>query len=369
MIKTYSLAFWFLLPGIIVSCCHNNDQESVMTGIEAELDTFDDSGNVVRSPSENVDGVDTYYVNTLKYYYLDIHSISTIQHEHFEINKDAVVFTDKYNDIVLNDGKTICTPYAEISYYDEDSFGPIYKVWFIKEGTFELNVAYGSFKTSLRICSDNDSYLHNYCWKDMFSVLPWIETLDYRDLKETIIEQGYIGVAPGSFIDVTHTTDANDMSNVWNLLNSSLIKVDTPVSQVSGGSYKEYTYITSASRETLKISNGFLRDTENDGVYYLLPKDVKINNPYQEGYKLLAYASSCEIKKVADDSSVTTIDYLNQIEFTEWGDEASSANEPLYYIDAGMSVSAKLSIYASNRFEYRGVFYKIINDKTFAFCE
>ena len=375
MVKNSGLIIWFIIPAIIYSCNHGRNTVPIMTGIEGDLYVLPYATSEKEDCSYRyVDRVKTYYVSTLQYYSLTIDPKYNIQRQTLPaIYGDVITFDDATDIITIDDSKTSYTPYAEIAYDYSDNVGPEYKVWFTKEGTFNINFSYGDFSSSIRVCVDNDSTFHSEYWTKLSTICSWIDTLKVEDLTEVILEEGYNGVAPGSFVNVTHTKDKDDMTNARYLLDSLAIKTNTPASRISGGGYKNYTYKAASESHTLSISNGFIyyNDGENSAVYYLLPKTISITNPYQEAYKFHTYGSSdsVDIKKVSDDSVLTSIDYFSDIEFVEWGEETSSATTPLYYIDDYSKVSNKLTIYANNRFEYQEKFYKIIGDKTFTFCE
>ncbi len=372
MIKSSALILWLILPSIAYSCSPNKNRVSVMTGIQGGLSVVTDDGYIKENCRyRKVDNVITYYVSTLKYYALSITPEYDFRRKTvLGVDGDAVTFDDAYENVSVN-SRTISTPYAQINHWYDTNSGPEYRVWFTKEGTYDLNFSYGNHKNSIRVCCDNTSTFHSEYWTRISNLYTWIDDLKVEDLTEAILEEGYIGVAPGSFVYVTHTKDTDDMTNARYLLDSLAIKVNTPTSHISGGSYKKYIYQTAAESHALYVSNGLVYHTNEDetDVYYLLPKTITISNPYQKACKFLSYGSSTEVKKVSDDTVLTSIDYLADIEFVEWGEEVSGANEPLYYINDSSMLSDKLTIYASNRFEYKGVFYKIINDKTFAFCE
>ena len=200
-----------------------------------------------------------------------------------------------------------------------------------------------------------------------------MKDLNTQNIDKVRFESSAIGIKPGSLKNVSYTNASKDINNIANLLNAKIMRDDVGAHHIDGGGYNLITFYQGSNAYNLRIYNGFVDGNESvstDFAYQIqyVPGTTQISNPYQECLQLLTYGknSDCDVKNAFDDSVVTSINFLQDIEFEPWGDSPMDTNQPEFYIDDGLKVSDKLYIYSEDRFKYNDVFYRIISDVNFA---
>ena len=343
---------------------HSEDGKPVITGISANIHLLY-NGEEKQCPYEEQNGQATYYVTTLKQYAFTVSPLYTGS-KAVAYEGDVVTFDDCY--IGTNSAR-----YGSFTYLNDDKGNPTYNVRFTSHGAFDVNFTVGDFKSSIKVICDNQSPQYEDYRGDIFDIYPWMKNLNAENIDKMRFETGAIGVAPGSLKEVRYTNDRNDIANISNLLNAKIMKDDVGAHQVPGGSYSLITFYQGSNAHDLRIYNGFVDGDESASgnfAYQIqcVPGKTKISNPYQECFKLLTYGknSDCNVKRASDDSLLTSINYLPDIEFEPWGDSPMDTNQPAFYIDDGLKVSDRLYIYSEDRFQYNDVFYRITSDVNFA---
>lgn len=353
---------------IAISLCacssiDNGDDEPVITGVSANIHLLYNEEEK-QCPYEEQDGKTVYYVTTLKQYVFTAFP-------HYTGSKvvayegDVVSFDDCYEG-------THSARYGSFTYLN-DKGNPTYRVQFTLHGTFDVNFTIDGFKSSIRVICDNQSSKYEDYRGDISDIYPWMKNLNTENIDKVRFETSAIGIEPGSLRNVSYTNDSNDINNIANLLNAKIMRDDVGAHQIDGGGYNLITFYQGSNAYNLRIYNGFVNGDESlsaNNAYQIqcVPGTTKINNPYQECLKLLTYGkdSDCDVKSASDDSVVTNINYLQDIEFEPWGEASMDDNQPAFYIDDGLKVSDKLYIYSEERFKYNDVFYRIISDVNFA---
>ena len=343
---------------------HSGDSEPVITGISANIHLLY-NGEEEQCPCEERDGQTVYYVTTLKQYTFIAFPLYTGS-KAVAYEGDVVTFDDCYEG-------THSARYGSFTYLNDDKGNPTYSVRFTLYGTFDVHFTIGGFKSSIKVVCDNQSPKYEDYRGDIFDIYPWMKGLNTENIDKVRFESSAIGIEPGSLREVSYTNDSSDINNIANLLNAKIMRDDVGAHQITGGGYNLITFYQGSNAYNLKIYNGFVKGPETvsaDFAYQIqcVPGTTKISNPYQECLKLLTYGKSnnCDVKSAFDDSVVTSINYLQDIEFEPWGDSPMDENQPEFYIDDGLKVSGKLYIYSEDRFKYNDVFYRIISDVNFA---
>ena len=239
--------------------------------------------------------------------------------------------------------------------------------------TFDVNFTIGGFKSSIKVICDNQSSKYEDYRGDISYIYPWMKDLNTQNIDKVRFESSAIGIKPGSLKNVSYTNASKDINNIANLLNAKIMRDDVGAHHIDGGGYNLITFYQGSNAYNLRIYNGFVDGNESvstDFAYQIqyVPGTTQISNPYQECLQLLTYGknSDCDVKNAFDDSVVTSINFLQDIEFEPWGDSPMDTNQPEFYIDDGLKVSDKLYIYSEDRFKYNDVFYRIISDVNFA---
>ncbi len=343
---------------------HNGDDEPVITGITANIHLLY-NGEEKQCPYEEQDGQTIYYVTTLKQYTFTVFPLYTGS-KAVAYEGDVVTFDDCYEG--SNSAK-----YGSFTYLNDDKGNPTYSVQFSLHGTFDVNFTIGGFKSSIKVICDNQSSKYDNYRGDISDIYPWMKDLNTENIDKVRFELSAIGIKPGSLRNVSYTNDSTDINNMANLLNAKIMRDDVGAHHITGGAYGLITFYKGGNAYNLRIYNGFVNGNESvstDLAYQIqyVPGITQISNPYQECLQLLTYGknSDCDVKSAFDDSVVTSINYLQDIEFEPWGDSPMDTNQPAFYIDDGLKVSDKLYIYSEDRFKYNDVFYRIISDVNFA---
>lgn len=348
---------------LLSSCVAINDK---IIEIESTL-TLLNEGKEYECPFEyNENNELVFYVNTLKQYKLAISPISNgTKNAYF--TGDKISFYDCYGTCENDDG-VYYTKYAEFHCVSEENEKPIYKIHFTRSGTYDLIFSYNGIKSKIKIACDNKSDKYDkYCY-NISEIFPWMKDLKLNDIKKVRFEIGYYSIAPGSFNEIFYTNNRDDLINCYNYIFSKVMLVETDEYQVPGGWHNTITFYDGLNSYDLRISNGFIY--KNDCAYHIekIPGSTKVNNPYMNAYSFVTYGKDdCNIYKVGKENEVVkVINYVDKIEFTEWGNEPMENTEPKFYIDDWSKVNSTLYIYEANRFRYLDKLYKIIGDYNFS---
>lgn len=348
---------------LLSSCVAINDK---IIEIDSTL-TLINEGKEYECPFEyNENNELVFYVNTLKQYKLTINLISSGSKNAY-FTGDKIGFDDYYGNSEMNDG-VYYTKYAEFYYVSGENDKPIYNVRFSRLGTYDLNFSYNGIKSKIKIICDNESDKYDKYRNDLSEVFPWMKDLKLNDIKKIRLENGYNGIAPGSFNEIFYSSNKDDIINCFNYILSKIMIVETNEYQVDGGGYESITFYDELNSYDLKIASGFIYG--DDCVYHIekIPGSTKINNPYVNAYSFVTYGEdNCDVYKVEKENEVAkTIDYLDELEFTERGNEIAENTEPKFFIDDCLKVKSRLYIYEANRFKYLDKFYKIIGNINFS---
>lgn len=352
-----------LSTSLLSSCATINDK---IIQIDSTL-TLLNEGKEYECPFEyNEKNELIYYVNTLKQYKLAINSVSN-KSKNAYFTGDKIAFDDCYGACENDDG-VYYTKYAAFYYASGENEKPVYKVCFSRRGTYDLNFSYNGIKSKIKIVCDNESNKYDKYRYDISKVFPWMKDLKLNDIKKVRFENGHNGIAPGSFNEIFYSNNKDDIINCFNYILSKIMLVETNEYQVDGGGCESITFYDELNSYDLKIASGFIYG--DDCVYHIekIPGSTKINNPYVNAYSFVTYGEdNCDVYKVEKENEVTkTIDYLDELEFTERGNEIAENTEPKFFIDDCLEVKSRLYIYETNRFKYLDKFYKIIGDINFS---
>ena len=307
-----------------------------------------------------------YYVNTLKQYKLAINPVSNKSKNAYFIG-DKIAFDDCYG-TCKNDNGVYYTKYADFYYISGENEKPIYNVRFRRRGTYDLNFSYNGIKSKIKIVCDNESDKYDKYRHDISEVFPWMKDLKLNAIKKVRFENGHNGITPGSFNKIFYSNNKDDIINCFNYILSKIMLAETNEYQVDGGGYESITFYDELNSYDLKISNRFIYGDDCTYEIEKIPGSTKINNQYVNAYSFVTYGEdNCDVYKVEKENEVAkTIDYLDELEFTEWGNEMVENTEPKFFIDDGLKVKSILYIYEANRFKYLDKFYKVIGDLNFS---
>lgn len=353
-----------LLSTSLLSSCSTINEKIIQ--IDSNL-TLLNEGKEFECPFEyNEKNELIYYVNTLKQYKLAINLVSN-KSKNAYFTGDKIGFDDCYGTCENGDG-VYYTKYAEFYYISGENEQPVYKVCFSRRGAYDLNFSYNGIKSKIKIVCDNESDKYDKYRYDISKVFPWMKDLKLNDIKKVRFENGYNGISPGSFNEICYTNNKKDLINCNNYLLSKAMIVETEENVPPGGWHENITFYDELNFYNLKIVNGFIYG--DDCVYHIekIPGSTKINNPYVNAYSFVTYGEdNCDVYKAEKENEVAkTIDYLDELEFTERGNEIAENTEPEFFIDDCLNVKSRLYIYEANRFKYLDKFYKIIGDINFS---
>ncbi len=138
--------------------------------------------------------------------------------------------------------------------------------------------------------------------------------VDIASIKKIRVENGYIGVAPGSFTNIMYSSNENDIKNLYNALLRPLRLISEENALVTGGSYYQYTFYDELNKKyELCVDNKIIY---YGGAYYYLDFTF-----FYDIYKLssclhsfITYSDTCAIY---DNDNNIVCDYkgLSNFEF------------------------------------------------------
>ena len=131
----------------------------------------------------------------------------------------------------------------------------------------------------------------------------------------------------------------------------------------------DYTYFANGSSYTVRVE-GKKYIVTNDGSYILNNQsfDVGFGSSSKKAYSLLTKQKMVGVDGVNFGTISNMIDYLDKIDFEEWGNSPMDDNGATFVITdpAVVDSSSQLYIYDANRFSYKNVFYRVVSDQNFS---
>lgn len=110
---------------------------------------------------------------------------------------------------------------------------------------------------------------------------------------EVRYERGYIGVAPGSLINIAYSSNMEDKNMVLRLLEMPLYEDTTNDWQVTGGGYTLYSIFTNDQRYNIKITNGYISIHQKH--YKFIGEYISLKYPRLETNGFISYQETVEI--------------------------------------------------------------------------
>lgn len=200
---------------------------------------------------------------------------------------------------------------------------------------------------------------------------PWINELKVENIIQVRYEHAFIGVAPGSFKDISYTTNSVDIENSYRLLFSNVQEISINEGQVTGGGYVKYDFLTANNKTySVKVSNNRLfinyryYKFVNNFYYEFQNADT---NCYAFDTNVIPRAEQYEIYTYANESvKVGDYDGIGEFEFCIY--DGLIEKTPSYYAKTALDVN--LLILSENQFmienDYKPIVYQIISKKDFS---
>ena len=117
--------------------------------------------------------------------------------------------------------------------------------------------------------------------------------LSINDMIEVRYERGYIGVAPGSLINIAYSSNMEDKNMVLRLLEMPVYEDTTNDWQVTGGGYTLYSIFTNDQRYDIKITNGYISIHQKH--YKFLGEYISFKYPRLETNGFISYQETVEV--------------------------------------------------------------------------
>ena len=205
-------------------------------------------------------------------------------------------------------------------------------------------------------------------YSNVYDIFPWANDVSTENVVEVRKKYGTYGGPVNKFYDIEYSTDSNDILLMCGLFDLAVVKVDEYV-PYKEGSFSEYTYFTNDTSYTLRVEKNMYILTDN-GVYMLTKNAFMGNfaNPSTRAYSFLTKQERIAVDGMLSAGTTSCfIDYFDQIEFIEWGDESMNSDDAKYVInDPSAFDSSSIYIYEANRFSYKDVFYRVISEQNFS---
>lgn len=151
---------------------------------------------------------------------------------------------------------------------------------------------------------------------DLADVFPEATGFGAANVESVRFEHGYVGVAPGSLIDIEYTTDTQDIAGALQALDSQLVEEDPFYAQVDGGWYDTITFCTAGGTFSLTIANNIV---QKDGTYYHFVGSYKQPQYGRKCHSFLTYSDNYTVVK--DGVALGEFEGLAQFEFSEYVDQ------------------------------------------------
>lgn len=192
-----------------------------------------------------------------------------------------------------------------------------------------------------------------------------IPDISVSDVKKVRIEQGYIGVAPGSLVHIQYSMDFEDIQKTLSVSDMVAYREFGDRWQVDGGGYTEYSVFTKDGEYTIRIANGYL--VVNGQPYCFCGEYVSFEYPYEyeHVYSFVTYLDTFTAY-TAEGAEIGERDGLAAYEFVEYYPQT----------DLGASIGylqtefGKITVYADDIFsrEISGSvhYYAVFGEKKFS---
>ncbi len=188
-----------------------------------------------------------------------------------------------------------------------------------------------SISLCLLSCQNNQTISATFSKKETNKITLnsiYFNDLDINSITKIRIEQGGIGVAPGSLTNIIYSTKQTDILNLYNALSIPLSKIDD--SMIDGGTYYKYSFYDELNNvHEIKINNKIIHYQE--AFYYLdftYFYDISASDNCLHSFTI--YNSECSIYDNLN-HLVCPYQELNKIEFKSISAVTENAN---YYINS-----------------------------------
>lgn len=190
-----------------------------------------------------------------------------------------------------------------------------------------------------------------------------IPNLTLDDIVEVRYEHGYIGVAPGSLIDISYSTDMEDRSSVLSLLEMTVYQENGNKWQVTGGGYVSYSIFTENERYDITISNDYI--SVNQKHYKFIGEYVLFEYPQSQAHSYVTYLDDFDAYTM-DDVKIGSFTGLSEFEFIDYPYDTLPENENLGYLETEIG---RLYILAEDIFYIKvgntHTYFLVTGEKTF----
>ena len=151
---------------------------------------------------------------------------------------------------------------------------------------------------------------------NLTDVFPEAANFGAENVDSVRFEKGYVGVAPGSLIDIEYVTKAEDIVGALQALDAQLVEVDSLFAQVCGGWYNKITFCSARGSFDLTISNGYV---QKNGKYYRFIGSYEQPQYGRKCHSFLTYSDKYTVRK--DGVVLGEFQGLSQFEFSEYVDQ------------------------------------------------
>lgn len=179
-------------------------------------------------------------------------------------------------------------------------------------------------------------------------VFPEAANFGASNVESVRFEHGYVGVEPGSLIDISYTYDANDISAALQALDAQLVEVDSLFAQVCGGWYNTITFCSTGDSFGITISNNIV---QKNGKYYRFVGDYEQPQHGRQCHSFLTYSDKYTAQK--DGVALGEFEGLAQFEFSEYVDQ-------VVLPETGLTLQTEfgtISLFSDTRFVFDGKDY------------
>lgn len=294
----------------IISAVPGSDQLDLVP-VDHKYNNYNLSNNgYVVSQDETFKKYDEYPENTILYASMPKTTGSIRVDGLYDYNPRAkIIPTGQYELSIIDKGNDIIDELSS----DEGMYTPGTKLEFYSHPIMDVDLAMYVNDEFYKI-QDTVEIDGEYMWKYTF-VMPGrdvviefktisIEYTDVRnalnipnisinDIVEVRKETGAIGVAPGSFTDISYSTDMEDKNMVLSLLEMSVYEDNTYSWQIDGGGYTCYSLVTDEDQYDIYISNGYI--FIDDRHYKFVGDYISFEYPYLEAHGFVSYHETAEV--------------------------------------------------------------------------
>ena len=192
-----------------------------------------------------------------------------------------------------------------------------------------------------------------------------IPDININEINKVKLVNGHIGVAPGRMDEIKYSSNEEDISKVFKLLDSKVVLETGDNWKIDGGNFVKYSLITSDNKYDIRIANGYI--SVNEKHYKYLGDYIDFIYPDLKANSFVTYIDTFEAYR-SDGSRIGEFEGLSEYEFIKYPYDVITENMPKGYLETEFG---RINVHQENIFFFEesnmDTYYLLVGEKNFSF--